>query len=104
MPDFVAVKGLVEQHVVSYRCSGASLVQALCIRRPLLHSCKFFLAKMYINHVHHEPHLVAASVTLSSLWSLCTIKLFCSYFLVKNDLNLCMTCGRLCVISIIVDQ
>ena len=34
--DFVAVKELVEQHVNSYRCSGASLVQALCIQRPLL--------------------------------------------------------------------
>ncbi len=31
MPDFAAVKGLVEQHFDSYRCSGASLVQALCI-------------------------------------------------------------------------
>ncbi len=36
MPDFVAVKELVEQKVDSNRCSGASLVQALCIRRPLL--------------------------------------------------------------------
>ena len=36
MPDFVAVKELVEQQVDSYRCSGASLVQVLCIRRPLL--------------------------------------------------------------------
>ena len=33
MPDFVAVKELVEQQVVSYRLR---LVQALCIRRPLL--------------------------------------------------------------------
>ncbi len=55
MPDFIAVKELVEQHVDSYRCSGASLVQALgassvqalCIRRPLLQ-----LAKMYLNHAH----------------------------------------------------
>ena len=33
-----AIKELVEQHVDSYtaRCSGASLVQALCIRRHLL--------------------------------------------------------------------
>ena len=46
MPDFVAVKELVEQQVDSYRCSGASLVQALCIRRPLLH-LQAFLAKMY---------------------------------------------------------
>ncbi len=36
MLNFVAVKELVEQQVDSYRCSGASLVQALCIRRPLL--------------------------------------------------------------------
>ena len=36
MPDFAAVKELVEQHVDSYRCSRASLVQALTIRRPLL--------------------------------------------------------------------
>ncbi len=34
--DFVAVKGLVEQHTVSYRCSGTSLVQALCFRRSAL--------------------------------------------------------------------
>ncbi len=33
MPDFVAVKELVDQQVDSYRCSGAALVQALCIRR-----------------------------------------------------------------------
>ncbi len=33
MPDFqfAAIKELVEQQVVSYRCSGASLVKALCI-------------------------------------------------------------------------
>ncbi len=36
MLDFVAVKELVGQQVDSYRRSGASLVQALCIRRPLL--------------------------------------------------------------------
>ncbi len=36
MPDFAAIKELVEQHVDSYRCSRASLVQALTIRRPLL--------------------------------------------------------------------
>ncbi len=35
MPDFVAVKELVEQQIDFYRCSGASLVQALCIQRPL---------------------------------------------------------------------
>ncbi len=35
-PDFVAVKGLVDQHTVSYRCSGASLVQALCFRHSLI--------------------------------------------------------------------
>ncbi len=31
MPDFAAVKELVEQHVDSYRCSRVSLVQALTI-------------------------------------------------------------------------
>ncbi len=36
MPDFAAVKELVEQHIDSYRCSRASLVQALTIRRPSL--------------------------------------------------------------------
>ncbi len=51
MPDFVAVKELVEQQVDSYRCSGASLVQALCIRRPLL-QLQVFLAKMYLYHAH----------------------------------------------------
>ncbi len=35
MPDFVAVKELVEQQVDSYRCSGASLVQAF-YQCPLL--------------------------------------------------------------------
>ncbi len=44
MPDFVAVNKLVEQQVDSYRYSGASLVQALCIRRPLL-QLKALLAK-----------------------------------------------------------
>ncbi len=47
MPDFVAVKELVEQQVDSYRCSGASLVQALC---PLLQLQA--LGKMYLNHAH----------------------------------------------------
>ncbi len=36
MPDFAAIKELVEQHVDSYRCSIASVVQALTIQRPLL--------------------------------------------------------------------
>ena len=36
MPDFAAVKELVKQHVDSYICSGASLVQALTILLPLL--------------------------------------------------------------------
>ncbi len=36
MPDFAAIKELVEQYVDSYRCLRASLVQALTIRRPLL--------------------------------------------------------------------
>ncbi len=36
MPDFSAVKELVEQHVDSYRYSRASLVQALAIRSSLL--------------------------------------------------------------------
>ncbi len=52
MPDFVAVKELVEQQLDSYRCSGASLVQALCIRRPLL-QLQALLGKMYpVNHAH----------------------------------------------------
>ncbi len=52
MPDFVAVKELVEQQVDSYRCSWASLVQALCIRRPLLQLQKNWqnVSKMYLNH------------------------------------------------------
>ncbi len=37
MPDFAAVKELVEQHIDSYRCSRSSLVQTLTIRRPSLH-------------------------------------------------------------------
>ncbi len=36
MLNFAAVKELVEQHVDSYRCSRASLTQALTIRHPLL--------------------------------------------------------------------
>ncbi len=53
MPDFVAVKelSLVEQQVDSYRCSGASLVQALCIRRLWL-QLQALLGKMYLNHAH----------------------------------------------------
>ncbi len=51
MPDFVAVKELVEQQVDSYRCLGASLVQALCIRRLLL-QLQALLGKMYLNHAH----------------------------------------------------
>ncbi len=61
MPDFVAVKELVEQQVDSYRCSGASLVQALCIQRLLVQALcirrlllqlQALLGKMYLNHAH----------------------------------------------------
>ncbi len=90
MPDFVAVKELVEQQVDSYRCSGASLVQALCIRRPLLQLQACF-GKMYLNHAHGpveaQPSCCrAASVILPSLQNLSTVKhgsfLF-AYFLVQ---------------------
>ncbi len=78
MPDFVDVKELVEQQVDSYRCSGASLVQALCIRRLML-QLQALLGKMYLSHAHGpveaEPsYCRAASVILPSLWSLSTVK------------------------------
>ncbi len=52
MPDIVAVKELVEQQADSYRCSGASLVQALCIQRPLLQLQALLGNSVYLNYAH----------------------------------------------------
>ncbi len=50
MPEFAAVKKLDEQHVVSYSCSGASLVQVLCMQRSLLQLQGLtLLGKIYMN-------------------------------------------------------
>ncbi len=76
MPDFVAVKELVEQQVDSYRCSGASLVQALCIRCPLLQLQAWSLSNVKHGSFLFAYFLVQMKNTLNSVHALCLYVIF----------------------------
>ena len=100
MPDFAVVKELhvVEQHIASYRCSGASLVQALCIRRPLLE-----LQTLLVSKPRQWPWthgglaiLLESSFCVSAVtWSLSTVKH--GFFTFLNKWKTWKTHWKLCM-------
>ena len=83
MPDFAAVKELVEQHVDFYRYSRASLVQALAIRRLLLE----LQDKLYLNHAHGPMAILLESTFRVSTVTLSLIPSYMALFSLLTFLN-----------------